>query len=201
MIAVTQYSLRSLGVDLPMTACPSSVNAQIVTLRRLWRIFKEHPLTKDHVLRAYLRFFVFQASSRYLKSGVLIDWVGGIRLVVAPGMTGVTGELYTGLLEFEDSLFTLHLLCPGDLFVDVGANAGTYSLLAAKLARSDVIALEPCNSAVQALRTNLALNAVENRVEIIEQGASNKVDTLSFTTNMDALNRVTTDGWPKHREV
>lgn len=180
----------------PMTVSLNSICAQIATLRRLWRIFRQHPLTKDRVLRAYLRFIVFQASSRYLKSSVVIDWVGGIRLVVGPGMTGVTGELYTGLLEFEDSLFMLHLLRPGELFVDIGANAGTYSLLAAKLARSDVIALEPCNSAVQSLKTNLALNKVEDRVEIIEQGASDKVDMLRFTTHIDALNRVTTDDGP-----
>lgn len=154
-------------------------------------MFKQHPLTKDHVLHAYLRFLVFQASSRYLNSGVIINWIGGIRLVVAPGMTGVTGELYTGLLEFEDSLFTLHLLRPEELFVDVGANAGTYSLLAAKLAKSNVIALEPCQAAVQSLKSNLVLNGVADRVEIIEKGASDKIGALRFTANIDALNRVT----------
>ena len=55
----------------------SGMNTKIATLRRLWRIFKHHPLTKDHILRAYLRFIVFQASSRYLRSDVVIDWIGG----------------------------------------------------------------------------------------------------------------------------
>ena len=176
------------------------IKASITTLRRLWAVFKQHPLTKDHVLREYSRFIVFQASSRYLKTSVVLDWVGGIRLVVAPGMTGVTGELYTGLLEFEDSLFMLHLLYPGELFVDVGANAGTYSLLAAKLACGDVIALEPCKAAAQSLKLNLALNGVEDRVEIIEKGASDKVGALRFTTNMGALNRVTTHDGPNSVE-
>jgi FkbM family methyltransferase len=177
------------------------MNTKFATLYRLWRIFKGHPLTKDHVLRAYLRFIVFQFSSRYLKSDVVIDWVGGIKLVVAPGMTGVTGELYTGLLEFDDSLFMLHLLSPGELFVDVGANAGTYSLLAAKLAKCNVVALEPCKSAVQAFKTNLTLNGVHDRVEIIEQGASNRIDTLRFTTNLDALNRITTTDGPNTVDI
>lgn len=163
----------------------------MVTLRRLWQIFGQHPLTKDNVLRAYLRFVVFQASCRYLKTSVVIDWLGGVKLIVGPGMTGVTGELYTGLLEFDDSLFTLHLLRPGELYIDVGANAGTYSLLAAKLARCSVIAFEPGEAAAQMLRTNLALNGVLDRVEIIEVGASNKQDILGFTTYKDALNRIT----------
>lgn len=37
---------------------------------------------------------------------------------------------------------------------------------------------------------------MEDQVEIIEQGASDKVDTLRLTTNIDALNRVTTDDGP-----
>jgi len=42
-------------------------------------------------------------------------------------------------------------------------------------------------------QTNLALNGVQDRVEIIEQGGSEKVDKLRFTMNLDALNRIMTD--------
>jgi FkbM family methyltransferase len=181
---------------LLMNTCLHGLNTQLITLIRLLRMFKQHTLTRNHILRACLRFIVFQASCRYLKSSLIIDWISGIRLVVAPGMTGVTGELYTGLLEFEDSLFTVHVLRPEELFVDVGANAGTYSLLAAKLAKGNVIALEPCKAAVQSLKLNLALNGVEDRVEIIEKGASDKVGALRFTMDIDALNRVTTHDGP-----
>ena len=58
------------------------------------------------MLRAYPRLIVFQISCRYLKSSVVIDWLDG------------------SLLEFEHSLFALHLLWLGELFVDVGADAG-----------------------------------------------------------------------------
>ena len=111
-------------------------------------------------------------------------------------MTGVTGELYTGLLEFEDSLFTLHLLRPGELFADVGANAGTYSLLASKIAHCHVIAFEPAASAAEMLRTNLALNGVTDQVEVVEKGVSDKASVLRFTTNKDALNQVTISEGP-----
>lgn len=46
-------------------------------------------------------------------------------------MTGATGNWYCGLQEYEDMSFVLHALRPGDLFVDVGANIGSYSILAA----------------------------------------------------------------------
>jgi FkbM family methyltransferase len=173
-----------------------SVLAGTVTLKRLWRVFGEHPLTKDRRIRAYLRFVVFQIACRVLKANLIIDWLGGVKLVVGPGMTGVTGELYTGLLEFEDSLFTLHLLRPGELFADVGANAGTYSLLASKIAHCHVIAFEPAASAAEMLRTNLALNGVTDQVEVVEKGVSDKASVLRFTTNKDALNRVTISEGP-----
>ena len=40
------------------------------------------------------------------------------------GMTGATGNIYTGLHEFADMAFTLHFLRRGDLFLDIGANIG-----------------------------------------------------------------------------
>jgi hypothetical protein len=49
------------------------------------------------------------------------------------------------------------------------------------------------------LKTNFALNDMEDHVEIIEQDASDKVDKLRFTTNIDALSRIVTDD-PQHRQ-
>ena len=45
---------------------------------------------------------------------------------------------------------------------------------AAKLAKCYVISLEPGELAVQSRKTNLALNGADGRVEIIEQGASER---------------------------
>ena len=40
---------------------------------------------------------------------------------------------------------------------------------------------------------------MEDRIEIIEQDASDKVDKLRFTTNIDALSRIVTDD-RQHRQ-
>lgn len=60
---------------------------------------------------------------------VQFDWIEGARLMVRNGMTGATGNIYCGLHEFTDMSFVLHLLRPDDLFVDVGANIGSYTVL------------------------------------------------------------------------
>jgi hypothetical protein len=42
----------------------------------------------------------------------------------------MSGNIYAGLHEFGDMAFVLHFLRAGDLFADVGANIGSYTVLA-----------------------------------------------------------------------
>lgn len=55
------------------------------------------------------------------------------------------------------------LLKPGDIFVDVGANVGYYSLLAAKN-KSFVIAIEPAVSTFLVLKQNIRMNNFDGRI-------------------------------------
>ncbi|WP_017364163.1 hypothetical protein, partial [Methylococcus capsulatus] len=89
-----------------------------------------HPLSQGRKLPALARFVRWQLGSRLLPGEVVCPFVNDACLVVRPGMTGATGNLYVGLHEFEDMAFLLHYLRPEDLFVDVGANVGSYTVLA-----------------------------------------------------------------------
>ena len=53
-------------------------------------------------------------------------------------MIGATGNLFCGLHEIEDMGFVLHFLRSDDIFLDVGVNVGTYTVLAAGVAGSSV---------------------------------------------------------------
>jgi FkbM family methyltransferase len=108
-------------------------------------------------------------------------------------MTGVTGEYYTGLLEFEDTLFCIHMLRPGDLFVDVGANVGTYTIAASAVAGANVLAIEPSTSAYENLLDNLRLNHLDKNIEVMRCGLSNRSGVAYLTNNRDALNAIVTD--------
>jgi len=61
---------------------------------------------------------------------IALPFVGGSVLLAIRGMTGASGNWYCGLAEFEDMALVLHALRPGELFVDIGANVGAYSVLA-----------------------------------------------------------------------
>jgi FkbM family methyltransferase len=73
-------------------------------------------------------------------------------------------------------------LHPGDAFVDVGANAGYYSVVAAKIVgpRGSVLAVEPVPQTFELLRENLTLNGLVN-VTAVRKACWNARASLTMT--------------------
>lgn len=67
---------------------------------------------------------------------------------------------------------------PGDVFYDVGANIGVYSLYAAKKINVDVIAFEPESLSYAALNTNIFYNKLAAKIKALNLALYN-VDTIS----------------------
>jgi len=78
-------------------------------------------------------------------------------------------------------------LRPGTLFVDIGANAGIYSLWAADLG-SSVIAVEPQPEAREALTENAALNGYD--FEVIPAALSSEAGVMRFTNRLGPKNHL-----------
>ena len=110
----------------------------VASLFNLALFISRHSLTRGHQLAAWLRFIRWQIGSRLLKHPLIIPWVGQTKLIIERGMVGATGNLYCGLHEIEDMEFVLHFLRSDDIFLDIGANVGTYTVLAAGVAGSSV---------------------------------------------------------------
>lgn len=132
---------------------------------------------------------------------MIFDWIEGSKLAVRNGMTGATGNIYCGLHEFVDMAFLLHLLRPGDLFVDVGANIGSYTVLASAVCGARSISIEPDPVTVQSLRRNVEVNGIEDRVTVVESAVGAAAGTVRFTVGQDTTNRVATNGDMASREV
>lgn len=122
-----------------------------------------------------------------------VHFVGDAKLYARRSETGVTGNIYVGLHEFREMAFVAHILRPTDVFGDIGANAGSYSVLAAKIAGARVVAVEPVPETVARLRKNIALNAIEDRVEIHPTAVSDHEGTVRFTIDGDTINRIASD--------
>ena len=107
-------------------------------------------------------------------------------------MTGATGNIYVGLQEFEDMAFTAHFLRETDLFVDIGANIGSYTIIAGSFSGCRVISIEPIPSTFEYLVNNLKLNGLEELVEAVNLGVGSKADKLVFSIEQDTVNHVIT---------
>jgi FkbM family methyltransferase len=96
---------------------------------------------------------------------------------------GGTEDLYCALPRREGDMhdFILDNLKLGDVFVDVGANVGYYTILASKLvgANGKVFAVEPVPQTVRVLKFNIKLNRLKN-VTVIDKAAWNSYDRLKM---------------------
>jgi FkbM family methyltransferase len=125
---------------------------------------------------------------------VALPFVDGTFLFAKRSMTGATGNWYCGLDEASEMGFVLHFLRPGDLFIDVGANIGSFTVLAAGCVGADVIAIEPIPATFAHLEMNIKLNGIGELVDAHRVGLSNESRALGFTANLDSTNHVATGG-------
>lgn len=85
------------------------------------------------------------------------------------------------MIEPEVLQLLFRFLTDGDCFVDIGANAGYFSVLASAMVgpRGKVIACEPGTNVLPALRHNIAINKMDN-VEVITQPLADKTREVLF---------------------
>jgi FkbM family methyltransferase len=154
------------------------------SLRFVWC----HPLNRRARLRALGRLVRWQIGSRLVPGRVLCPWVGGTRLLVGPGETGLTGNVYAGLHEFPEMGYVLHCLRPGDLFADVGANAGAYTVLAGGVVGASGGSFEPVPATFSRLVENVRFNGLDGRVRCRPLALGAAPGRVAFTCNQDTVN-------------
>jgi FkbM family methyltransferase len=159
----------------------------------IFRFVRSHPLTRRAPVRALARVAAWQIRSR-LEGEVIVPWIENQKLVVRRGMTGATGNIYGGLHEFPDMMFLLHFLRCGDLFLDIGANVGTYTVLASGVCKANTWAFEPDPKTILALTRNIEINGLQGLVKVHEMALGAAEQYVAFTIGLDTVNRVATMG-------
>lgn len=150
-----------------------------------------HPLTCNKKNQAYFRYFGFHLRQWLVSNHPQIyNWVGGLRFYAFIGEAGVVGNIYCGLDDFEEMSFLMHFLKENDLFVDIGANVGSYSMLAAGINQCRTLAIEPIPDTFVRLRRNIELNNLLDFVECKNIGLGQENGKLRFTQSLGTMNRV-----------
>jgi FkbM family methyltransferase len=153
-----------------------------------------HPLNRGRKLSSIIRFVKWQVGSRLLPGQVVYEWVNDSKFLVKAGETGLTGNIYTGLHEFSDMGFLLHFLRGEDLFVDVGANVGSYTILACSAVGARGVAFEPVPSTYERLLANMRLNQLEQLVRCVNAGLGSEQGQIEFTKDGDTTNHALVAG-------
>jgi FkbM family methyltransferase len=140
-----------------------------------------HPLNKNHRLSAIFRFFSWQIKSRIKSSDILIEWICGSTLMVKRGEEALTAQIYNGLNDLEEMTFLLHALSPNDIFLDIGANSGPYTVLASKVVGANVVAFEPVPTTFARLQKQVECNKVQGKVDLRRIAIGSQCGVIKFT--------------------
>ncbi|HMP94897.1 MAG TPA: FkbM family methyltransferase, partial [Phnomibacter sp.] len=160
-------------------------------LRMLHFITRQHPWGRRHPLQACWRLLRWQWHARTSATPKLVPWIGNAKIWLAPGLPAATGNYYLHLYEYHDMQFLLRLLQPGQYFADVGANIGSYTILASAVCQAHSIAIEPVPQSLHWLQRNVEANQIEGLTTLVQAALSHSPGQGYITQHLGAMNHLT----------
>ena len=160
------------------------ISKLFVTLRGV----ANHPLQRDHKLRAVVGFCVAQVAARLSPGDICVEFPNQTHVLLSPRMKGAAHFIAPRLCEFEEMAFVMHYLRADDLFVDVGANVGVYTVLAAGVVGARAMAFEPSPDTFEMLSRNIRLNDLADRVKAFNMAVGRVAGTMQLTVGLGTEN-------------
>lgn len=145
-----------------------------------------HPISSHSKIRSLYRFFWWQIRSLFTKKVYVHQFTKHSKLLMEKGMTGATGNLYCGLHEYKEMLFLLHYLRKDEIFIDAGANIGSYSILASAEIGAISYSFEPVEYTYNQFKQNINVNNISNKVNSFQMGLASKAGELIFSDEQDS---------------
>jgi FkbM family methyltransferase len=159
-------------------------------VRHIWT----HPANNGRRMRMLSKAVQFQLRGRVFGQWTLVSIGNHSKIWAELHRRGSSRAVYANPPDIEMRVWQSRLR-PGDLFLDIGANVGIYSVIAAELG-AELMAVEPDPETAARLRNNLALNGYT--AQIFECAVGAQSGMARFTVGLDTINRIATDG---NREV
>jgi len=156
------------------------------------RVLAGHPVNRNRKLRAVLEYGFIQAAARLVPGDLCLEFPNQTRVLISPRMKGAAHYISPRLCEFEEMSLVMHFLRPDELFADVGANVGSFGVMAAGVAGARVVAFEPSPEVYAMLVRNVRINAFQDRFRPVNAAVGRSVGTLRFSTGLGTENHVST---------
>lgn len=168
-----------------MKAGTNTTAQALRTLTFVWN----HPANRSRRLLSITRAVAFQVRSRLSAAPVKAPLGYRSHLLVYRHSAGASKVVYANPPDWPEMQTWARLLGVGDVFVDVGANAGLYSVWAAELGAKP-IAVEPDPDNKARIVENFRLNHVNG--EVHECALGSEPGSGLFSVGLDTLNHVVT---------
>ena len=165
-------------------------------IAKVWgalRAVANHPVNRRRKIKAVLEYGFVQVAARLTPGDVCVEFPNDTRLLVSPQMKGAAHYIAPRLCEFEEMAFVMHFLRSNELFADVGANVGAFTVLAAGVAGARAIAFEPSPDTFKMLMRNIRLNGLQDRVKAIHAAVGRREGMVQFSFGLGTENHVATD--------
>lgn len=159
----------------------------------LLRLMTTHPLNRNHKAKSIMRLCKWILNTKINPYPIVYPFTEKCKLIVQKESYAALGNLYCGLLEYQEMSFVLHFLREEDFFVDIGANVGSYTILAAAHVGAETISVEPVPSTFTQLLNNIHLNRIQNKVNALNIALGYEEGSVRFTKNLGAMNHIATD--------
>lgn len=128
------------------------------TLEYIWL----HPNCKQQRILSISRFLGWQFYKRLTQLNLDIILTDDVKIRCYPDSRSAATVLYCGLYDYHEMNFLLRYLRSEDIFLDIGANIGVYTLLAAsKIHSGSIYSFEALPKNYKRLEENLKLNQFE----------------------------------------
>ena len=162
----------------------------IKSFKIIFSAINKHPLACKHKGKAYYNLIKWQVSQLLFPGIKKVPFISGTHLLAKKSMTGATGNIYFGLHEFEEMGFLLHFLRNEDMFIDIGANVGSYTILASGVCGANSMSFEPVTETFNHLKNNIVLNSIDGLVSLFNEAVGAEEGKLIFTSGLDTVNHV-----------
>ncbi len=130
-----------------------------------------HPLFRSESLQRFLRQYIalpYSMAKHLNYTGLVEFWVNGVKLVMRSYNTPIEMTIFwRGAFkarEGSELYLWSRLILDADVVLDVGANNGVYTLIAATNQKAKVYAFEPVPLVYKMLEENIDLNQMHNIV-------------------------------------
>lgn len=160
------------------------------------KIFKDllgKDVAKGHRVKVLWRFFWLHFIFLFRKTYVF-EWIHGLKIKAIHHWPGTTECYYYGKYDIMELSFLEKYLKEDDVFLDVGSNIGSYSLLSTKVSGCNCFTIEPEPKTYEEMVNNVKRNGLEEKIHPLNIAVSDENGSIYFTTNLDMCNHIVEKG-------